>query len=492
MLVLIISCVINGGSSNPYRLSWTSAGTISVSTCFFQRFFNSGKGGAIYAESDPNSIDVSIMDSSFFICESDSAGGAIYCWIPSGKTTMRRTCSHTCGSGAYSDFFHFRATYGSTNLVSYVSITNAFRGSYTFLLDNSAQVGEYINSSKNSIGGSVSGGHFCYFASVVVKYCSYSDNNAAGTGVLFVGQSSQSSSVQYCNFVNNRQQGSGSGVIRSSNTALTVSNSYFGGNLMTVFNAESGSLTCSYSVICQGMGTIGNVNLNNNAYPNDVQTMSLSFYQSIVCHPNYVFPVPTRTLPPTPRITPLITPLVTPLITPIITPVFTEIETPQQTMKETLSNTIEETLSSSLSHTMMETPNNTPIDTFGETPNPSPEVSEQQTEIETLIPSFAASDQPTPIETLDPSPSASEQPTNIETIFQTTLNFNNKTVSATQGIPSNFPPTKKDQSIIGDLSMSTIIGITLGSIVILSVTIISINCKCNTADDDSGGVIYRL
>jgi len=97
---------------------------------------------------------------------------------------------------------------------------------------------------------------------------------------------------------------------------------------MTVFKAESGSLICSYSVICQGMGTFGNVNLNNNAYPNDVQTMSLS----IVC---------------------------------------------------------------------------------------------------------------------------------------------------------------QDQSIIGDLSMSTIIEITLGAIVILSVTIISINCKCNTADD-SGGVIYLL
>ena len=206
--------------------------------------------------------------------------------------------------------------------------------------------------------------------------------------------------------------------------------------------------------------------------------MSISFYQSIVCHPNYVFPVPTITLVPTLRITPITTPLITPLVTPLITPIitseFTKIETPQQTMKETLSNTIEETLSSTLSHTMMETPNNTPIETFGETPNHSPEASEQQTLIETL------------------DPSLSEQPTNIETIFQTPINSNNQTVAATQGMPSNIPPTKNDQSSFVDLSMSTIIGITLGAIVILSVTFISINCKCNTDDDDSGGVIYRL
>ena len=361
-------CSIDGTTTNSvWRVTGVKSSSFVVSDCWFALFSGWGNGGAISLDTSGSNVDSIIQDSTFSDCSCFTRGGALCIWIASGTTTILRCCSYQCNSAGFANFCESASGNHQKNEINFLSACYTTYTSYTVMFGRGNQAGKNINSSKNSVTGSHSGIHFCYYQSAALSYSTFYSNTAGGIGCIFIGQSTASSQVSYTNLVMNSQSGSGYGLFRTSETACTVTNSLFAKNYNCVFYYEGGSLSVSYSVMGDNPSSYGSAAFSNNQYVDNVNTyLSNNHYTSKFCHPNFALPTVTATIKKTPDAT--ITRTIQ--MTKENTLIETENPTFCDTPKETIENTPCFTPIQSPEFTALSSPHQTPMRTYVENPTP--------------------------------------------------------------------------------------------------------------------------
>ena len=277
-----------------------SGDSVYVLNCLFNGCFStSGDGGALYYYNSAKKLLVE--SSSFFSCNTNSNGGAIYFSnTGSGECVLHKVCGYNCCSTLTSGYSHGQFSLiqvndsaSSKNYVNYSSISRCVnensKSQFTLYHDFGKICCPSVNISMNKCYSQ--SGIYCYpkidSSSVTCSfsYSSFVDNNATGNNCILFNMHANYE-FKCCNILRNTQDSGSLGTIVSNRNLKIEDSCILENNATYIFYQRDPSYTITLSN-CTVDKTTYNQNLTiQNTVTKDF-ILALTHMSTRNCHSEY-------------------------------------------------------------------------------------------------------------------------------------------------------------------------------------------------------------